>query len=255
MRGKRIPWKVLVFFILGGCSESAFQVIDDGGPSGVVLQHAVLRVVAGDDQEAEVATVLPRALTVEVVDKMGNPLEGAPVRWSFSAGKGLSKGQWKESPLTTRTDANGRASMDWELGTESGQQSAWAEIVLSPGVAASPASDPALAPQSGNGKRVGFGARGKSAEPAEIVVSHDALELEEGESVAITAFVVDRYGNVVEGAEVTFTSSDETVATVDASSSSGLSTPAFVSADPVESTGAPASPEVPFLERVLTFIQ
>jgi hypothetical protein len=258
MGGRRVPFRILAFLILGGCSESAFQVVDSGGPSSAALAEAVLQAVAGDGQEAEVATVLPRALTVDVVDKWGNPLPSAPVRWSFSAGQGLAKGASASSSLTTRTDASGRASVDWQLGTRSGEQKAWAEIDLPDGPLA-PAADAGLGPQGGNGKRVGFRARGQSAGPAEIRVSHAELEIEEGEAVGITAVVVDRYGNVVEGAEVTFSSSDESIVTVDQSSdpfATGLATPALASAAPVEMLASPdARTEVPFFERVWNLIQ
>lgn len=227
---KFVGWRVFLCFVLMGCSESSVQVVEDGGPTREALDHAKVRVVMGDDQEGTVASVLPRPLIVEVVDALGNPLSSAPVRWFFEAGHGLAKDRAAPgSFVTTRTDASGRATVDWQLGTKSGEQTVWVE--LDPSVST---SDPALALRNASGKRVAFRARGKAAEPVEILVSHAQLEVSEGEEVEITAVVVDRYGNNVEGAEVTFTSSDESVVTIQPSTDeadSELSTPRVASVD------------------------
>lgn len=230
MSRKFVQWRVPICLLLAGCSASSVQVVEDEGPSKEALEQATVRVVRGDDQEGTVASVLPRSLIVEVVDTLGNPLSSAPVNWSFGAGGGLAQGQAAaDSIVTTRTDASGRATVDWQLGTKSGEQTAWAEVEPSAST-----SDPALAPTNANGKRVDFRAHGEAAEPAEILLSHAQLELSEGEEVAITAVVVDRYGNDVEGAEVTFTSSDESVVTVHSSTDAAateLSIPRVVTAD------------------------
>jgi hypothetical protein len=225
-----VQWRVFLCFLLAACSESSVQVVEDGGPTRVALDQANVRVVTGDDQEGTVAAVLPRPLIVEVVDALGDPLSSAPVRWSFGAGRGLAKGRpAARSFVTTTTDASGRATVDWQLGTKSGEQTAWVEVDPSGST-----SDPAVALRNASGKRVAFRAHGKAAEPAEILVSHAQLEVSEGEEVEITAVVVDRYGNDVEGAEVTFTSSDESVVTVQSSTDAAateLSMSSVVSAD------------------------
>jgi hypothetical protein len=231
MGRKFVQWRVPLCLLLAACSESSVQVVDGDGPARVSLDRAVVRVVTGNDQEGVVATVLPRSLMVEVVDTLGNALPNAPVRWSFGAGVGMSNGQpTADSLMMTTTDMSGRATVDWQLGTRSGEQTAWAELDMG-----SSSSDASLAPKNDNGKKVGFRARGRAAEPAEIRLSHAQLELSVGEEVEISAVVVDRYGNLVEGAEVTFTSSDESVVTVHPSTdaaASALSTPRIVSADP-----------------------
>ena len=224
-----VQWRVLFCLMAAGCSESSVQVLEGEGPTRVSLDQAIVRVVTGNDQEGIVAAVLPRSLVVEVVDTLGNPLSNAPVRWSFGAGRGMANGQADaDSLMTTTTDVSGRTTIEWQLGTKSGEQTAWAELDLSAST-----SDALLAPNNDNGKKVGFRARGKAAEPAEILLSHPQLELSVGEEVEITATVVDRYGNVVEGAEVTFTSSNESVVTVQQSTAaSGQSSPRLVSAEP-----------------------
>jgi hypothetical protein len=232
-----VQWRVFLCFLLAACSESSVQVVEDGRPTRVALDQANVRVVTGDDQEGTVAAVLPRPLIVEVVDALGDPLSSAPVRWSFGAGRGLAKGRAAaRSFVTTTTDASGRATVDWQLGTKSGEQTAWVEVDPSGST-----SDLAVALRNASGKRVAFRAHGKAAEPAEILVSHAQLEVSEGEEVEITAVVVDRYGNDVEGAEVTFTSSDESVVTVQSSTDAAateLSMSSVVSADHLSGEGS-----------------
>lgn len=75
-----------------------------------------LRIVSGDGQSGQSAQVLPLPLVVEVRDAGGNALSGVAV--SFTQAAGNSDGVTSPSPTTTGVD--GRASVTWRLGTNTG---------------------------------------------------------------------------------------------------------------------------------------
>ena len=89
--------------------------------SPVVFTHTAtagsasgVRIVAGDDPTAPPRATLPEDLVVAVVDEAGNPVVGAAVTWVVTAGGGTV------TPATGSTDAAGRASTKWTLGTAAG---------------------------------------------------------------------------------------------------------------------------------------
>jgi uncharacterized protein YjdB len=82
---------------------------------------SALRIVSGNGQTAPRGTTLPNPLVVEVVDQYGNPFPGATVTWSATRGGSLS-------PSTVVTGANGRASVQWTLGTPAQVQHATARL-------------------------------------------------------------------------------------------------------------------------------
>lgn len=69
-----------------------------------------LRVVSGDAQVGQVGELLEEPVTVEILDQRGAPLVGAVVLWSTEAGSGQLMTQG-------RSDAEGRATARWRLGT------------------------------------------------------------------------------------------------------------------------------------------
>jgi len=77
-----------------------------------------LEKISGDGQSAVAGAALPESLVVRVADSYGNPVSGASVSWTPTAGTGTL------SPASAATTANGHASTKWTLGAEVGAQSA-----------------------------------------------------------------------------------------------------------------------------------
>jgi hypothetical protein len=86
-------------------------------------EAAALVVVAGSGQAARVTEALPALLVARVVDEFGNPVPGAAVGWEV-----LTTGGGAVAPVTALTDAEGRVSARWTLGTVSGSHGARATL-------------------------------------------------------------------------------------------------------------------------------
>ena len=80
-------------------------------PAGVVI-------ISGDNQQAAPGATLGRPLVVEVRDQFGNPLPGATVTFTVTAGEGKLSGRFAIEEATT--DANGRAQRSLTLGPDPG---------------------------------------------------------------------------------------------------------------------------------------
>jgi Big-like domain-containing protein len=78
-----------------------------GAASGVTI-------VSGDGQTGPVSTELPNDLVVQVRDTGGNAVPGVAVAWVVGTGGG------SVTPTTSVTDASGRASAAWTLGSSPG---------------------------------------------------------------------------------------------------------------------------------------
>ena len=197
--------------LLASCSSDSSVLVQP--PTEIDLSNATLEVTAGADQEGVVGAMAPEALVVTVRAADGTPIAGAPVWWTFAQGRGQGRGKsQKATTIQVTTDASGQATVDWELGTRAGLQTASAD--LDPPSASLVAEGPALAPKEGQGRKGGFRTRAKPAKAAEILLSVDSLVLEVGEQMMVTATVVDQYGNVIPDAVIEWQSSDPTVATV-----------------------------------------
>jgi len=81
---------------------------------------AVLQKVIGDAQAAIVGGQLPESLTVQVFDRLGNPIDGAIVRFEATQGGG------SVGAPSVFTTAAGRAATTWTLGMTPGAQQATA---------------------------------------------------------------------------------------------------------------------------------
>jgi hypothetical protein len=73
--------------------------------------------VTGDGQHAAPASTLPLAPTVRVRDGNNNPVSGVAVTFTVTAGGGSMDGI---TSVTTLTNRNGKASVDWTLGSTPG---------------------------------------------------------------------------------------------------------------------------------------
>jgi hypothetical protein len=76
----------------------------------------------GADQTAQISSVLPESLSVQVTDDKGNASPGVAVTWLIVSGGGAV------SPSSAATDANGIASTQFTLGPSEGQQQAEATV-------------------------------------------------------------------------------------------------------------------------------
>ncbi len=96
-------------------------------------QPAGLAIISGNDQQGTPGAALPNPLIVEVRDQYGNPLPGAQVTFTVTAGEGKLSGQFTVEQVTT--DANGRALRTLTLGPGPGtytliEVSAGSELVI-----------------------------------------------------------------------------------------------------------------------------
>lgn len=74
-----------------------------------------LERVSGDHQSARPGTALENPLVVELLDGAGNPVPNRAVTWVVATGGGSA------DPLTSTTDTEGQASMEWTLGPDEGR--------------------------------------------------------------------------------------------------------------------------------------
>ncbi len=185
-----------VHFRLGRKAGDYLAVAETNGISERVVfrLHAVpaaparLTLVSGDGQVGTVGLTLPSPLVVRAEDRFGNGVEGVEVNFEVVAGGGTIP-----AAMPRVTDAQGRASVSWTLGTRSGEQivQAWADEL--------------------EGSPVVFRATAQASAPDSIgVFSGDGQRGQAGKqlSLPIEAIVLDRFGNGVPGVAVTFTTVD-----------------------------------------------
>jgi galactose oxidase-like protein len=82
---------------------------------------AALVAVAGDGQVGQINQPLSESLIVQAQDAAGQPVEGAAVAWTVDGGGTLSK-------ATVLSGADGRAAVQWGLGSTVGKQTATAVV-------------------------------------------------------------------------------------------------------------------------------
>jgi subtilisin family serine protease len=152
-------------------SPVTFVAAANAGPA------SALERAGGDGQTGTAGATLPDSLVVVARDHYGNPVSGAPVTWVASAGGTLSVG-------TAPTDAAGRSSVSWTLGTSAGAQQATATL---PGAAGSP---------------LPFDATAQPGAPARLVFTTRPTTTAAGTPItpAVRVAIVDEFGNVVPSA-------------------------------------------------------
>ena len=114
-----------------GVYTAEARLVPDGEPA---LPVAPLQATADPDDPDTVRATgptiqpghrgepLPEPLAVLTVDRFGNPVAGAEVRWATSAGNG------EVSAETTVTGSDGTSSVIWTLGNRVGVQRATAKV-------------------------------------------------------------------------------------------------------------------------------
>ncbi|MFO7894634.1 MAG: Ig-like domain-containing protein [Longimicrobiales bacterium] len=167
---------------------STLILLSCGDDATTVVTPADLLIVSGDGQTGTVGEALSQEVTVQVVDADDQPISGVDVTFETDNGS--------VSPATATTSAQGQASTTWTLGTTAGSHQATA---------------------TADGVSANFSATAEAAEAASVAISPAAPDTFTAldATTQLSANAEDTYGNAVTG--VTWTSSDDAVATVDGS--------------------------------------
>jgi large repetitive protein len=175
-----IPTALLVC-AAAGCKDSA------GPPEERV---ATIEVASGNAQEGTVATALPQPIVIRALDAQGNAVRGASVAWVVAAANGTI------APVSEVTDAEGRASATWTLGTTASTLGGTATI----GTAS-----------------VSFTAIAKAGAAKTLTLSPGTLVLDAiGATGTFTANALDEYDNAITGRAPAWMSASTSIAMVDA---------------------------------------
>ncbi len=149
---------------------------------------AKLAIDAGDSQHAAIGTVLPAAISTLVTDNFGNPVPGAEVTYRVTGGGG------RIDLVRTTSDASGKISANWTLGTTAGQQTATASLASGASITYRAVADAGLPVQiiqeSGSGQT---GTVGRAL------------------TSPVSVRVVDAYGNNVRGVSVSWIAEDGSI--------------------------------------------
>jgi alpha-tubulin suppressor-like RCC1 family protein len=166
--------------MLAGCGGDAAGPDDDGRTSA-------LQVAAGTGQRAAVTAALPQPLTVVALGADGEPVAGAVVQFTVSANGG------SVSPSSATTDAQGRASTTWTLGTAAGGHTVTARA---------------------GGATAEFTAAADAGPPVGFSLAQDSFSLEPGMDSVLHYVALDAHGNPNTAARPAFTVDDPSIATV-----------------------------------------
>ncbi|MBN1542369.1 Ig-like domain-containing protein [candidate division KSB1 bacterium] len=171
--------------------QTQLQITDAAGMVKLVFTIQVqpssaqkIEVDAGDRQQGIVGRQLARSLVVRVTDRFGNGVEGAQVSFTVVQGNGTLIGD-----AGAITDAAGRASIDYQLGFQRGEQLIEAQTNLLPDnkaqfVCLALPDQPAALARAGGNQQTG-------------IAGHLL-------SQRIAVQINDRYGNGVPGTPVFF---------------------------------------------------
>ena len=113
-RGRAAVASIFVLAAVGGCG---------GGDHIVAPVPSNLAIASGNNQRVTPGNALPAPLEVSVTNSDGDGIAGVIVNWVVTAGEGTL------SAAKSITDSDGRASVDWTLGTRAGSQSVEAIVV------------------------------------------------------------------------------------------------------------------------------
>ncbi|HSK19658.1 MAG TPA: Ig-like domain-containing protein [Longimicrobiales bacterium] len=175
MKSHRIAASLFVVTLsLAACGDNLWQV-----PSGSEI------VAENDNQTGLAGASLAAPLRIRVVDEGGNGVPGVSVSWIALGGGLLAPDE--------RTDANGYAEATWVLPTRAGTVSARV--------------------QAGTLSH-SFYAKTLPAAPVSLELGVAALDLERDGTAPIAVDAVDEHGNEVGAELLTWSSSDERIASV-----------------------------------------
>jgi len=128
--GRAAVASIFVLAAVGACG---------GGDHIVAPVPSNLTIASGNNQRVTPGNALPAPLEVSVTNSDGDGIAGVIVNWVVTAGEGTL------SAAKSITDSDGRASVDWTLGTRAGSQSVEAIVVT--------VASPALFSATGAGLR------------------------------------------------------------------------------------------------------
>lgn len=159
-------------------------------------EAARLVMAGGNGQSATTGALLPAALAVRLVDKFDNPVQSQAVTWLVTAGGGTI------APADTVTDAQGRSTARWTLGTAAGAHKVTA-VVLGSGIVDNPitftATATAKAPPTGSPPPEPPPSPPPPRGPDRLVFRVQPAGAEENRRIApaVQVALVDDRGNVV----------------------------------------------------------
>lgn len=176
-----------------------------------------LTKTAGDNQSATIGTNVAIAPSVKAVDSFGNPVSGMTVTFAVTAGGGLVTG------ATATTGADGIATAgSWKLGTSIGANT--------------------LVATASGGLSATFNATATVGAAATIALTPNTISDQFiGQTVQLSAKVMDASGNVIPNAVVAYTSGNAAIASVN---SAGLVTAAGAGTTNITATVGAATASV-----------
>lgn len=163
-----------------------------GGDGGIVAPKEPGSIeVLNDGQTGTVAAALANPITVRLLDTEGEPLKRWALDWSVEVGGGSL------ASASTDTDSDGQAQNTWTLGEVAGTQEV--SVVVSGGsVSATVTAVAEPGPATG------------------VAVDPDSLYFDQfGVTQQLSATVEDEFGNALDDASISWSSSNTSVATVD----------------------------------------
>jgi hypothetical protein len=171
--------------LLGACESGTNP--EPPGPAFNLL------AVSDTTPDGFVGQTLTDSLTVRVVDANGKAVPSATVTWYADTGSGVV------STTQALTNTDGRARTSWTLGTQAGDQRAYASAVTTEGT-----------------RTVTFLVPARPGPTSAVALSPAQAFFVTGETRQFVATRVDTYGNAITDRPVAWSSTNPAVATVNA---------------------------------------
>lgn len=191
MRLVNPPHILICVIVVGVTSCSSEKSQPSTAPSSDTTSTVAYNIAADTTTTSDSAVVVVGS-TIPirvVVTRAGLGVSGISVAWTVSTGHGVL------SSSASTTDSLGFAAVSWTVGDTAGLNSLTAAI---------------------SGASVTLRAAGVAGSAATLMrVSDDSLWVVGGALTLLTARTLDRYGNVVGGARVTWTASDGLLSTTE----------------------------------------
>jgi len=172
---KWVRWSAVWALLLGVLTACT----PDTSPLAVLPTGATGAEIRSGIPSGRVGRPIPEAVTIRIVDRIGNPVPNLEIAWSVAQGGGSA------NPATSRTNNRGEAATVWTLGTIAGTHTLTASP---PGLEAQSITATALAGPPHSISSAGGDQQAQTVAAA----APDSL----------VARVVDEYGNVVRGANL-----------------------------------------------------
>ena len=172
------PLIAILAMSLAACGGEDLVLPSEGEPASIVL-------IQGDGQTGRVGEMLPQPIVVEVVDGSGRPVSGATVVIELDGAE--------PEPDTAVTEADGRASIDVQLGPTVGSAEGLARVVV---------------PENQAAIEVGFTVSAVAASANGIILESGNDQTAPAGTALPQPLVVrveDAFGNPISGVSITWT--------------------------------------------------